>query len=220
MKEPLTTAFAAEIAEKASEQVKLLIGRNWPEISRILEKDEEIKLTFGSTITNRDAEAGTQADKDHRIKTTVSFSEKHSDVIEAALDDPSQPELFDGDEVQSEQAPHIEREPAQSAESQAAQQPVQQAAKEVPAWVGQTPVGQALHEAAAGKELPIVNITIDAGYTVERARTQFRKAARKIGWNEAALDIMDEALLACRDDMQQALLILSAHTLTPRPQAA
>jgi hypothetical protein len=79
--------LAKEIVSKARQQVGDLIGNEWPEISRILEKDGEIKLAMGITLTNRDAEPGTQSDKDSRIRTTIAFAEKFSDWVESTLDD-------------------------------------------------------------------------------------------------------------------------------------
>jgi len=94
-KKPATTGDIAEaIIEKIQEQAKILIARNWPDISKIMEKDGgEIKLALTATITDRKATPGEQADKDNRIKLAISFSEKHSDSTEAALPDPNQPDL-------------------------------------------------------------------------------------------------------------------------------
>lgn len=88
---------AAAIADKIAEQVRTLILRNWGIITPILNEEEggegEIKLAFGTTISDRSATPGEEADKDNRIKTTLSFSAKHSDKIEAAIPDPDQMEL-------------------------------------------------------------------------------------------------------------------------------
>lgn len=88
-----TNTLAKEIVDKSREQVGQLIGRRLPDINRILGKEGEIKLSFGTTVTNRDAEPGAQADKDQRIKTTIAFAEKFTDSMESALDDPTQPDL-------------------------------------------------------------------------------------------------------------------------------
>lgn len=97
----VTLDRAATIAEKVGDQIKTLIGRNWPEIQEILDSEGggEIKLAFGTTITDRAATPGEHADKDNSLVTTISFSSKHSDKIESALPDPSQPDLpMDGAE--------------------------------------------------------------------------------------------------------------------------
>ena len=82
-----TTEIEKEIQSKSKEQVGELIGREWPEISRILDKDGEIKLSLGITVTNREAESGNHAEKDSRIRTTLAFAEKFTDSVESPLDD-------------------------------------------------------------------------------------------------------------------------------------
>lgn len=75
--------------------VAKLTGENWPEIGRILEKEKgEIKISFGVTLNSREPEPGTQAEKDDRVKTTISFSERFTASTESALEsDDSQPNL-------------------------------------------------------------------------------------------------------------------------------
>lgn len=90
---PATDELAELLVEKISDQVKTLIGRNYPDIRSLLEADEEVKLSFGVSITDRKAEPGTHADKDNKIITTISFSKRHTDKIENSLPDPMQPEL-------------------------------------------------------------------------------------------------------------------------------
>src|ERR1700677_566455 len=86
--------FAELVIEKATEQVKLLLGRNWNDIARIMKKDSgEIKVNMGLTITDREATPESQADKDNRIRLAISFAEKHSDSTETDLPDPDQPPL-------------------------------------------------------------------------------------------------------------------------------
>jgi hypothetical protein len=93
---PAKTA-AAELAEAIIEvtakQLALVLGRNYPEIQRILEKDKEIKISAGITITDRPATEGNQASKDNRIRVAISFAEKFSDSTETELPDPSQTEF-------------------------------------------------------------------------------------------------------------------------------
>lgn len=85
--------FAREIISLSQNHLNALIGRNWPAMAEILEDEEEITLSLKLVATNRSAAEGEHADVDHRLKTTISFSKKFSDSIDAALSDPSQPEL-------------------------------------------------------------------------------------------------------------------------------
>lgn len=57
---------------------------------------------------------------------------------------------------------------------------------------GMTPFAQALAAAAAGKPLPLVPVKLSKDFPPSKNLMQFRKAARKIGWGEAALDLIDE----------------------------
>lgn len=88
-----TTETAEEIITAGQEHLRTLIGRKWPEISRIIDKDGEITIAAKIAVTAREPEPGKHADKDNRVKTTISFAEKFSDSTESALEDPSQPEL-------------------------------------------------------------------------------------------------------------------------------
>ena len=102
-----TTETAEEIIEALREHVGVLVGRKWPEISRILDKDGEISISAKISVTKREPELGEHADKDDRVKTTISFAEKFTDSTESALEDPAQPEL-----------PLEERESAEDVEEQ------------------------------------------------------------------------------------------------------
>lgn len=62
------------VAQKIAEQHQQLTEENWPKISALLKEDEEVKVSFGTVITNRAAEEGTVANKDSRIITTIAFS--------------------------------------------------------------------------------------------------------------------------------------------------
>ncbi len=85
--------FANLLADKITEQMKQLFGRNYPEIQKLMTDDGEVAITFKTRITNRDAEEGHVAEKDQSIRTSIAFSIKFSDSIEGALPDPTQPEL-------------------------------------------------------------------------------------------------------------------------------
>lgn len=94
--EPQNTTLdrAHTIAEKVGDQIRTLIGRNWRDIQdRIEDETGEVKISFGVTITDRQAEEGTHASKDNRIATTISFAKKFSDKIESEIPDSNQPEL-------------------------------------------------------------------------------------------------------------------------------
>ena len=92
--EPNQPEAARDIVAITSEHVYTLVGRKWPEISRILEADEEITLTFKVQITKKgDAEPGEHADKANRLKTSLSFSERYTDTEDAELPDTEQPQL-------------------------------------------------------------------------------------------------------------------------------
>jgi hypothetical protein len=95
----ITTELAKDIAEKGGVQFSTLLGRNWPEVSAIIAEEGEINLHASFKITLRDAESGNHADKDRRIKTTLSFSKKHSDSVEDTIADPDQPELPLAEEI-------------------------------------------------------------------------------------------------------------------------
>jgi hypothetical protein len=90
-----TTTNPQVIVTKITEQVQLLIGRQWPDIRRIMDDDSgEIKLAVGVTITDRKATPGEQSDKDNRVRVTIAFAEKYSDSTETDLPDPNQPDLI------------------------------------------------------------------------------------------------------------------------------
>lgn len=88
-----SASLARAIIHKINEEASLLLARNWPDIGRILNKDQELAIGAKILISDRKASPGEQPDKDSRIKVTISFAEKYSDSIEADLPDPSQPEL-------------------------------------------------------------------------------------------------------------------------------
>lgn len=85
-----------QVASKIAEQHHDLIARNWPDILQTMNADEdkEVKLSFSTVITNREAEPGTVASKDSRIKTTLSFSlGKQSDSMDSPFPLANQPDL-------------------------------------------------------------------------------------------------------------------------------
>jgi hypothetical protein len=85
-----------QVAAKIAEQHQELTQRNWPDIQRVMDEDEdnEVKLSFSTVITNRPAEPGTVASKDSRIVTTLSFSlGKQSDKVESPFPLANQPDL-------------------------------------------------------------------------------------------------------------------------------
>lgn len=86
--------LAEAVADEIAKQHRELVIRTRPDIQRLLDQDGEIKVTFGTVLTNRPAEEGTVASKDSRILTTVHFSlGKLSEKIESAFPDPEQMEL-------------------------------------------------------------------------------------------------------------------------------
>ncbi len=85
---------ATAVADEIAKQHRDLTIRNWPEIQKVMDAEQEIKLAFSTALTNRPAEEGTVASKDSRIITTISFSlGKQTDKIESAFPDPDQMEL-------------------------------------------------------------------------------------------------------------------------------
>lgn len=82
-----------------------------------------------------------------------------------------------------------------------------------------TPLGQVLQNAAAGKELPLVNVKLSSEFTADKARAQFRKAAKKQGWGETEIDFLDDLCLRATDaedapgSIKRVLEILNAHTV-------
>lgn len=95
---PQNTALdrAHTIAEKAGDQIRTLLGRNWREISEILDDADtgnEIKLACSITITDRVSAPGEHGEKDNRVKSSMSFAVKTSDSIESEIPDPNQMEL-------------------------------------------------------------------------------------------------------------------------------
>lgn len=85
-----------QVASKIAEQHHDLMARNWPTILETMEGDDdrEVKITFSTVVTNREAEPGTVASKDSRIKTTMSMPlGKLSDAIDSPFPLAHQPEL-------------------------------------------------------------------------------------------------------------------------------
>lgn len=88
--------LAEAVADKIAEQARQLTLNNWTDIQRTMDEDDdkEIKLSFSTVLTHREAEEGTVASKDSRILTTLSFSlGKQSDKAESPYPDPEQMEL-------------------------------------------------------------------------------------------------------------------------------
>jgi hypothetical protein len=85
--------LAQLIIDKIKDQVGTLAGREWPDIGRILDTDEEIDLAFKVSIVDRKPKPGETADKDNQIKTTIAFSEKYTSKIDSPLPDVNQPDL-------------------------------------------------------------------------------------------------------------------------------
>lgn len=106
--ENTTLSRAHVIAQKIGDQVQQLVERNWRDISEIIEGDESgtIKVGFSTVINDRAPEPGTHADKDSRIKTTLSFAVKTSDSVESDIPDPAQTSLPLG--APDEDAPIVE----------------------------------------------------------------------------------------------------------------
>jgi hypothetical protein len=83
---------------------------------------------------------------------------------------------------------------------------------------GSTPLGEALKAAAAGKDLPLVPVKLSSDFTADKARAQFRKAAKKNKWTEAAIDLLDDECMKATDpedepgSIKRVLEILNAHT--------
>lgn len=207
------TSLAQEIVDKTSGQTETLISRNWPEMRRILEKEEELKVTLSVTITDRKTEPGEQADKSNRIKTTISFSERFTDSVEAALEesDSDQGQLAFNRTEQVQQPPVNGATTTLVEEFEADQAGKPEDAPLVDPAFATTSLGEALAKAAAGKELPTVPVVISGDFTAEKARAQFRKAAKKTGWPEAAIDLLDDAAKAA-ETLEGTLAILNAHT--------
>lgn len=55
-----------------------------------------------------------------------------------------------------------------------------------------TEMQRKLHEAAAGKETPLVPVLLSRDFTADKCRAQFRKAAKKAGWPEPCIDLLDD----------------------------
>lgn len=75
-----------QVAEKIAEQHHDLVARNWTTIIETMEGDDdrEVKITFSTVVTNREAEPGTVASKDSRIKTVLSMAlGKLSDSVDS-----------------------------------------------------------------------------------------------------------------------------------------
>lgn len=83
---------------------------------------------------------------------------------------------------------------------------------------GTTSLSDALQAAAAGKSLPKVAVDLSPDFPADKARATWRKAARKQGWPEAAVDLIDERCLEVMDDadakgsIKRVLDILQAHS--------
>ena len=91
--EGTTASYATLIVQKVGEELALLLGRNWSDIEDMLRDKQEISISAKIDISDRKAEPGTQATKDSRIKTTISFSKKYSDSCEVPIPDPAQGEM-------------------------------------------------------------------------------------------------------------------------------
>lgn len=75
-----------QVAAKIAEQHHDLVARNWTTILETMESDDdrEVKISFSTVVTNREAEPGTVASKDSRIKTTMAMPlGKLSDSIDS-----------------------------------------------------------------------------------------------------------------------------------------
>lgn len=72
------------------------MARNWTTILETMEADDdrEVKITFATVITNREAEPGTVASKDSRLKTVMSMPlGKLSDSVDSPFPLANQPDL-------------------------------------------------------------------------------------------------------------------------------
>lgn len=253
-----STHTAEEIITAAQNHIATLVSRKWPEIVRILEKEGEIAISAKIAVTAREATPGEHADKDNRVKTTVSFAEKFSDSTETALGESDQTELsFEERETsQGESTPEgrshagcpelptgfvfvDDGEPEDADDliytadgewHSLAQnpmvlytfraRPVGANRAPTPEGAGVTNLGDALKAAASAADLPVVPIKLDSGYPAAKSRGQFRKAARKAGWGEAAIDLIDgecaKAAAGVEDDIEagdRVRQLLAPHVL-------
>lgn len=99
--------------------------------------------------------------------------------------------------------------------------PPKKGKKTPPSEAGVTNLGDALKAAAAGTELPLVPIVLDPKFTAGKIRMQFRKAAKKAGWPEAAIDLLDEEAIKAIDgiaeeeeQVKRTMDVLQTHTKT------
>lgn len=207
----ITVEFANTIIGKAQDQIKILIGRQWPEISRIIEKDGEITISAAFKISNREAEEGTHAAKDNRIRLAMSFSEKFSDAIESDLD--AHPELPLGEpEVSSTDGSQGGEGASASAQSaRKTRKPKTQNAEAT------TPLEAALAQAAAGVDLPRVKGVIMEG-TGEQIISAFTEAAGQQGWPIACISVLTQ-VAAEADSIEAIKQTLGAH-IEPEIQTA
>lgn len=81
--------------------------------------------------------------------------------------------------------------------------------------IGETSIGDALNNAAAGVKLKRVPVVIDDQMPAVKMRMVFRKAAKLAGWPVAAIELLDEEALKLEDDPKKTLELFDAHTIRP-----
>lgn len=97
--------------------------------------------------------------------------------------------------------------------------------KSQPSEAGVTNFGDALKAAAAGTPLLAVPVVLDSLFTAGKIRMQFRKAAKKAKWPEAAIDLLDEEAIKAIDgiadetaQVTRTLEVLRPHTVAAEPE--
>lgn len=212
---------AKAVCDAATNHLETLIRRHWDELGDLLEDAEEVTVSAKIVITSRDPEIGEHPDKDNRVKTTISFSKKVSDSMDSALNDPRQPELdLDSRPVNTiaPAEPRTIHPHAVTAEDNGDGTGKVVASFSVGTGGLVTSLADKLAQAAAGKPLPRVKVDFPDGFNSNKYRSLFRKAAKKQGWPEVCIDIIedvaDEAAWAdaTTENPARALDVLRAHS--------
>lgn len=226
-----STHTAEEIITAAQEHIATLVSRKWPEVSRILEKDGEIAI--GAKFAISSGEVKTTLSFSEKFSDSTETALGESDQTELNLTSNGEfmgsdgqrgpqerPKLPDGfvfvvDDGEPEDVDDLifagdnewhslAQNPMMLFTFRA--RPVGAIRPPVPEGAGVTNLGDALKAAASGLDLPIVPIKLDSGYPAAKSRGQFRKAAKKAGWPEAAIDLLDDecakAAAGVEDDIE------------------
>lgn len=228
------TTDSQTIIQLAQGHLSILIGRNWEAISELLSESEEVTVSAKIVITERTPEAGEHSDVDHRVKTTISFSKKVSDSTESALEDPSNAPLtcphgktldaycdecsggvFSGKEPEPVNPERFPETGDSARDVQEAAAVIQDAAQPIG-----TSIADKLAQAAQGVDLAPVVIDFPEGFTGDKYRALWRKAAKKQGWPFACIDLIDDIAettaldnTAPTDAAQRVLDVLKAHSI-------